>query len=67
MVVVGQFDSPAFHQQAEEYATALEAGGLQVLRTKQAGEDHFSLVEKLADNDYPLTRDLIRMFSNTYQ
>ena len=24
MVVVGQFDSPAFHQQAEEYATALE-------------------------------------------
>ena len=24
MIVVGQFDSPAFHQQAEDYATALE-------------------------------------------
>ena len=24
MVVVGEFDSPAFHKQAEEYATALE-------------------------------------------
>ena len=26
MIVVGQFDSPAFHQQAEDYATALEGG-----------------------------------------
>merc|ERR1712012_167010 len=66
MIVVGQFDSPAFHQQAEDYATALEAGGLRVLRTTQAGEDHFSLVEKLAKADYFLTRDLIRMFSSTY-
>jgi len=66
MIVVGQFDSPAFHQQAEDYATALEAGGLRVLRTTQAGEDHFSLVEKLAKADYSLTRDLIRMFSSTY-
>ena len=24
LVVVGEFDSPAFHQQAEDYATALE-------------------------------------------
>lgn len=66
MVVVGEFDSPAFHKQAEEYATALEAGGLKVLRTKQTGEDHFSLVEKLADSNYPLTVDLIRMFSSIY-
>jgi len=42
------------------------AGGLRVLRTTQAGEDHFSLVEKLAKADYSLTRDLIRMFSSTY-
>ena len=35
MIVVGQFDSPAFHQQAEDYGTALE-GGAAVIKAQYA-------------------------------
>ena len=59
LVVVGQHDSPAFKEQARQYTDLLRARQVKVILTEQGGEDHFSLVEKLKDEDYTLTREII--------
>jgi len=59
LVVVGENDSPAFRQQAEQYVGELKARGFMVTLTVKKGEDHFSLVERLMDVDYSLTRQII--------
>ena len=55
-VVVGENDSPAFKEQAEKYVGELEGRGGQVAYTVQPGEDHFSLVERLMEEEYSLTQ-----------
>ena len=65
LVVVGEHDSPAFRQQAEQYRDQLRARGVPVTFTLQGGEDHFSLVEKLKDDDYALSKQIIE-FMNKY-
>ena len=65
LVVVGEHDSPAFRQQAEQYRDQLSARGVPVTFTTQGGEDHFSLVEKLKDDDYALSKQIIE-FMNKY-
>lgn len=66
LVVVGEADSPAFHRQAEEYGDSLEAAGMRVVRSTVPREDHFSLVEKLADSNYSLTKDILRLVAGLY-
>ena len=58
-VVVGEHDSPAFKQQARSYTDLLGSHGIQARLTEQKGEDHFSLVEKLKDEDYELSQEII--------
>ena len=65
LVVVGEHDSPAFRQQAEQYRDQLSARDVPVTFTTQGGEDHFSLVEKLKDDDYALSKQIIE-FMNKY-
>jgi len=63
VVVVGEHDSPAFKQQAEDYADQLRLRGCQVVNWVQKSEDHFSLVERLSQEDYSLTDQMITMIS----
>ena len=59
LVVVGEHDSPAFKQQARSYTELLKANNIQASLREERGEDHFSLVEKLKDEDYELTQEII--------
>ena len=45
--------------QARQYHDLLTGAGLIVRLSEQQGEDHFSLVEKLKDEEYSLTREII--------
>ena len=58
-VVVGEHDSPAFKEQARSYSDLLSTHAIQARLTEQKGEDHFSLVEKLKDEDYQLSQEII--------
>ena len=58
-VVVGEHDSPAFKQQARRYTELLNSHNIQARLSEQRGEDHFSLVEKLKDEDYELSQEII--------
>ena len=58
-MVVGGNDSPAFKEQAEKYVGELEGRGGQVAYTVQPGEDHFSLVERLMEEEYSLTQQIL--------
>jgi len=59
LVVVGEHDSPAFHEQAKQYGQLLRKHGLTVIEKTVEGEDHFSLVERLIESDYSLTKDIL--------
>ena len=58
-VVVGEHDSPAFKLQARTYTELLRSHNIEARLSEQAGEDHFSLVEKLKDEDYELSQQII--------
>ena len=58
-IVVGENDSPAFKTQAREYFEKLLSNKFIVTMTEQEIEDHFSLVEKLKDEDYSLSKAII--------
>ena len=45
--------------QAKQYYDLLTGAGLEVRFSEQQGEDHFSLVEKLKDEEYSLSREVI--------
>ena len=57
--MTGQFDSPAFQQQAVRYGAALVKQGLEVRMVTVPEEDHFSLVERLMEDEYSLTKDIL--------
>jgi len=66
LLVVGEDDSPAFHKQTEEYRQQLVSREMVVLSSVVKGEDHFSLVEKLQDDQYSLTKDILRLLDGVY-
>ena len=53
-------DSPAFKSQAKQYFEKLVANKFKVEMSEQKIEDHFSLVEKLKDKEYTLTKAIIK-------
>jgi len=65
LVVVGENDSPAFMQQAEQYVEELRTRGFRVAFTVQEEEDHFSLVERLMDVNYSLTKQILDFMQAT--
>jgi arylformamidase len=61
-IVVGHKETAPFHQQAQDYAYALERRGAGHERVTAAGEDHMSVVRKLGRVGSPvwgLLRDVI--------
>ena len=58
-IVVGENDSPAFKSQAKDYYEKLVQNKFNVTMTEQEIEDHFSLVEKLKDQEYSLSKAII--------
>ena len=59
-IVVAENDSPAFKSQAKQYFEKLVANKFKVEMSEQKIEDHFSLVEKLKDKEYTLTKAIIK-------
>ena len=47
------------HSLTDRYQAVLAREGLAVLHTEQEGEDHFTLVERLAEPLYTLTREML--------
>ena len=58
-IVVGENDSQAFKNQATDYYKKLLSNKFNVIMTEQEIEDHFSLVEKLKDEEYSLSKAII--------
>ena len=58
-IVVGENDSPAFKSQAKDYYEKLVQNKFNVIMSEQEIEDHFSLVEKLKDQEYSLSTAII--------
>ncbi|XP_056892821.1 kynurenine formamidase isoform X1 [Takifugu flavidus] len=61
IMAVAENDSPEFHKQSEEYYKALEASGLNVSMENVANTDHFNIIEQLVDEEYHLTKLLLKM------
>lgn len=61
VVAVAQHDSPEFRKQSEEYYKLLETSGLNVTLEDVADTDHFNVAERLVDEDYHLTKLLLKM------
>ncbi|XP_042622931.1 kynurenine formamidase-like [Cyprinus carpio] len=61
VVAVAQNDSPEFRKQSEEYFKALESAGLKVSFEDVPNTDHFNIIEQLVDENYHLTKLLLKM------
>ncbi|XP_056324743.1 kynurenine formamidase isoform X2 [Danio aesculapii] len=64
-VTVAQNDSPEFRKQSEEYFKALESAGLKVSFEDVSDTDHFSIIEQLVDENYLLTKLLLKMMGKS--
>ncbi|KAK9966975.1 hypothetical protein ABG768_004050 [Culter alburnus] len=65
IVAVAQNDSPEFRKQSEEYFKALESAGLKVSFEDVPNTDHFSIIEQLVDENYHLTKLLLKMMGKS--
>ncbi|XP_017272383.1 kynurenine formamidase isoform X2 [Kryptolebias marmoratus] len=65
VVAVAENDSPEFRRQSEEYYETLKARGLNVTLEDVANADHFSIIEQLVDEEYRLTKLLLKMMGNS--
>ncbi|KAM4583876.1 kynurenine formamidase isoform 3-T3 [Odontesthes bonariensis] len=65
VVAVAENDSPEFRKQSEEYCKTLEASGLNVTMEDVANTDHFSIIEKLVEEEYHLTKLLLEMMGKS--
>lgn len=64
-VAVAQNDSPEFRKQSEDYFKALESAGLKVCFEDVPDTDHFSIIEQLVDEEYHLTKLLLKMMGKS--
>ncbi|XP_040041831.1 kynurenine formamidase isoform X1 [Gasterosteus aculeatus] len=60
VVAVAENDSPEFRKQSGEYYKTLEALGLNVTMEDVANTDHFNIIEQLVDEQYQLTKLLLK-------
>jgi len=59
MMVVGENDSPAFQRQCQQYSDLLRCNKIDVVTRTEKDEDHFSLVEKLKEDSYQLSKEIL--------
>lgn len=60
LVIVGQHDSPKFHQQSREFYQTLCQGGWRASFEELHDVDHFEIVWKLTQRDYVLTQIILK-------
>lgn len=60
-IAVGGTEGPEFHRQAEEFATHWRGHGHEAKVLSLPGENHFSIVERVADRDSALHHALRRL------
>uniref|UniRef100_A0A1A8RRG1 Kynurenine formamidase n=1 Tax=Nothobranchius rachovii TaxID=451742 RepID=A0A1A8RRG1_9TELE len=65
VVAVAENDSPEFRKQSEEYFQTLEAAGLNVTLEDVVNTDHFSIIEQLVNEEYHLTKLLVKMMEKS--
>ncbi|XP_051939323.1 kynurenine formamidase isoform X1 [Hippocampus zosterae] len=61
VVAFAENDSPEFRKQSEDYYNTLKATGVNVTLEDVSNTDHFSIIEQLVDEDYHLTKLLLKM------
>jgi len=61
--MVGEFDSPAFHQQANDYRKIIEDKGCMTSLTVMPNLDHFNLALDLSYPDTPSTNKFIQLLN----
>jgi len=61
VVAVGEYDSPEFQKQSQDYAKCLENYFTHVTQFTSRHEDHFSIVENLGQHNSEIARELIRI------
>lgn len=61
-VIIGyaEFDTDEFQRQSREFAAALKKAGRLEAEVRYPRVNHFELMEKWADPDHPLVRDILR-------
>ena len=62
LLVTGEHSSPEFVKQNQLYQKALLESGLMAHFLLLAGDDHFSMINRLSEEDYFLTKTLIAFF-----
>jgi len=65
LIVVGENDSPQFHQQSLLYDQMLKERGVRTRYLDIPVVDHFTVVEHLDDSRYSLTQEMIAMMKLT--
>ncbi|XP_022246952.1 kynurenine formamidase-like [Limulus polyphemus] len=60
LVIVADCDSPSFKLQAEQYVKGLQSNGISVEYQVIPENDHFSIIERLKDPNFALTKEFIR-------
>ncbi|GAB1606968.1 kynurenine formamidase-like [Argonauta hians] len=58
---VGQHESEEFHRQGKDFCQYLKTAGIDVTHNIVPDTDHFSLTEKLAEDDYCITKEMVKM------
>lgn len=59
LIAVGEFDSPSFITQSQQFEKALDTRGLSTRYLLIEGLDHFNIVEQLRFDDYLLVKEIL--------
>ncbi|XP_076436349.1 kynurenine formamidase-like [Babylonia areolata] len=63
LIAVGEYDPPEFRRQSGEFEKSLRNNGIHTRYLDIPDTDHFSVVEKLQDANYNLTKECIRLMN----
>ncbi|XP_060081143.1 kynurenine formamidase-like [Ylistrum balloti] len=61
LIAVGEYDSPSFIKQSEQFEKALDTRGLSTRFLKIEGLDHFNMIENLRFEDSPLLKEVLML------
>ncbi|XP_052831417.1 kynurenine formamidase isoform X3 [Octopus bimaculoides] len=62
---IAEYDSEEFHRQGEEFYNSLKSAGLTISNRVIPDTDHFDVIEKLAEDDYFITKEIIKTMGLT--
>jgi len=61
LVVVGEHDPPEYKRQSIAFNTSLLGGGVQSIFMQIGDTDHFNVIDNLRQEDYTLTKEILRL------